>query len=61
MGSIPVLAQWVKGAGIDASCSVNSLSRELPYAEGVALKRKKKKKKKKRITFAQPYICLLID
>ena len=64
-GSIPGLAQWVKGSGIALSCGVGcrlgwgpmllwlwlwpaavSLIWELPYATGVALKRKENKQTK---------------
>ena len=70
-GSIPGLAQWVKGSGIAASCSVGCgqgsdltflwlwcrlaaaaligpLAQELPYPEGVALKRQKKEEEEER-------------
>ena len=48
-GSIPGLAQWVKGSGIAALAGeatsvaqIQSLAQELPYATGAAIKRKKK-------------------
>ena len=41
--SIPSPAQWVKGSGITASAAwIQSLAWELPYAMGVAIKRKKR-------------------
>ena len=53
-GSIPGLAQWVKGPALlwlwcrlAATALIRPLAWEPPYATGVALKRPKKKKKKK--------------
>ena len=47
---IPSLAQWVKGAGVAAAtvwvaavAPIQSLAWELPYAEGVAIKKNNKK------------------
>ena len=43
MGSIPGLAQWVKGSGAAAAEAwIKSLGSEFPYAGGVAIKKKKK-------------------
>ena len=37
----PPVAQWVKGFGIAPTARIQSLAQELPYAKGVALKKKK--------------------
>ena len=43
-GSITSLVHWVKGSGIAAATAqIHSLAQELPYATGVAIKKKKKK------------------
>ena len=43
MGSISGLVQWVKGFGVTAAeACIQSLAQELPYAMGVAIKKKKK-------------------
>ena len=54
MGLIPGLTQWVKHSALlwlwhmlAAAALIQPLGWELPYAMGVALKRKKKKVKKK--------------
>ena len=42
-GSIPSPAQWVKGSSVASGAAwTQSLAGELPYAMGVALKKKKK-------------------
>ena len=46
MGSIPVLAQSVKGSGVAAQ--IQFLAQELSYAMGAAIKKKKKKKKERK-------------
>ena len=39
MGSIPGLAQWVKGSGVAAAVAqLQSLAQELPYAADVSIK-----------------------
>ena len=50
------MAQWVKGSGIAKASAqvttvaqIQSLTQELPYAPGIAIKKKKKKKKAKLI------------
>ena len=50
--SLPCLVQWVKGSSLTvpvvwvaAVAWIQSLARELPYAAGVAIKKKKKKKR----------------
>ena len=54
MSLIPGLTQWVKHSGLlwlwhmlAAAAPIQPLGWELPYAMGVALKRKKKKGKEK--------------
>jgi len=43
MGSIPSLAQWIKGSGVAAAVNqIQSLAQELPCATGVATRKKKK-------------------
>ena len=43
LGSIPGLAQWVKGSDIAAAAAwIQSLAREFPYAPVMAIKKKKK-------------------
>ena len=49
-GRVPTVVQWVKGSGfasavlqVTAMAWSQSLARELPYAMGVAIKKKKKK------------------
>ena len=47
VGSIPSPAQWVKRSGVAATVAqTQSLAMELPYALGVAIKKKKKVLKK---------------
>ena len=53
MGSIPGLAQWVKDLALlwlwrrlAAAAMIQPLARELPYATGVAVKRKQTNKQK---------------
>ena len=44
MGSIPSLAQWIKGSGVAAAVNqIQSLAQELPCATGVATRKKKKR------------------
>ena len=48
-GSIPGLAQWVKDLAwlwLAGAAPIQALAWELPYAEGVDLKKKREKKKK---------------
>ena len=42
MSSVPGLAQWVKDPWASAVVPIGPLARELPYAAGVAIKRKRK-------------------
>ena len=45
MGSIPSLVQWTKGCGVTAATTlIQFLALKLPYAVGVAIKKKKKKR-----------------
>ena len=44
----PGLAQWVKASSVAApGARIQSLTRELPYVIGAAIKKKKKEKEKK--------------